>query len=445
MLKNIVIVTILFCLFIQPSIAQEYELSLKDAVIMALENNDGLKAFKSSVSAQKSEIGISRSPLLPNLSIEESFVRTDNPTGVFSIKLNQQRFTESDFNVSTLNNPNPISDFETNFSAEMPILAVQEYMRVKSTKKEYQAKSEELDRHKEVVAFNVITSYITVQSAKEFVGVAEKALQDANEQLRIANKRYESGLGLYSDTLRASTAVAEAEQQLISTIKNSKVAKRQLGLLLGLSESVDTLDKQVEIPVYDSNYYTDNSQSRKDIRSLELKHESAEANVKAAESGYIPKIGVRGTYQLNDNDTPFGSQGSSWFVAGIMRWELFNGGRREYERAKAKHQAAEIKQVISGLKKTVSLKVYESQLAVDEAKKNIELAESSLRTAKEGTRLVEKRYENSLSPFYDLLNAQVNLDRARANLVAKKNEFWVSVAKLGFESGTILQDLGVEQ
>ena len=177
---------------------------------------------------------------------------------------------------------------------------------------------------------------------------------------------------------------------------------------------------------------------------MELKHESAKTNVKAAEAGYIPTIGVQGNYQLNDKDVPFGSEGNSWLVAGILRWELFNGARREYERAKAKHQADEIGQMVNGLKKTVSLQVYESLLTVEETNKNIELAESSLKSAEEGTRLVQKRYENSLSPFYDLLDAQVNLDKARANVVAKKNEYLISVAKLSFESGTILKDIGIE-
>ncbi len=156
MLRTLINVSILFCLLIQTTIAQENKISLKDAVKTALENNDGLKALESSVSAQKSEIGISRSFLLPQLNIEEKFVRTNNPTSVFSIKLNQERFSESDFEISNLNNPDPISDFGTNFSAEMPILAVQEYLSLKSSKKEYLAKNEEFGRQKEEVAFNVI-------------------------------------------------------------------------------------------------------------------------------------------------------------------------------------------------------------------------------------------------------------------------------------------------
>jgi outer membrane protein TolC len=444
MRRYITFAVIFFCLLLQQAVSEEQRLSLHDAIKTALGNNDDVKAFESSVSAKKAEIGISRSFLLPHINLDESFVRTNNPTGVFSIKLNQERFTESDFELQNLNNPDPVSDFQTNVSIEQPILAIPELLSIKASKKDYLARSEAFARQKELIAFKVIDSYIRVQTAKEFLGVSEKALEDAREQLRIADKRYNSGLGLYSDTLRASTAVTEAEQQIVSTQKNLKVAKRTLGLLLGLSESVDTDKEQSEIPLYDMEYYTDSSLDRKDIKSLELKHENATTNVQIAEAGFIPKIGVRGTYQLNDSDTPFGNQGNSWFIAGFMRWEIFNGTRRGYQRAQAKHRAAEIEQMLDGLQKKVSLRVYESHLAVDETKKNIELAEATLKTAEEGTRLVQKRYENSLSPFVDLLDAQVNLDRARANLVAKKNEYRISVARLSFESGTIFQDLGIE-
>lgn len=423
--------------------ADEVLFKLRDAVSTALENNNELKSFESSVSAEKADIGISRSYLLPQINLEESFVRTNNPTGVFSIKLNEGRFKESDFEISSLNNPDPVSDFETNVSVEQPILAIQEALALKSANKDYLAKREEFGRLREYVAFRVVETYIQVGTAKEFVRVARKALEDAGEQLRIANSRFKSGMGLYSDTLRAETAVTEAEQQLVSTEKNLKVAKRSLGLLLGLDESVDTEAVTEGIALRGFEYYTEKSLSRKDVASLQYRYESARTNVSIADAGYLPRIGVRGTYQLNDRDAPFGSEGDSWFVAAVLRWEIFNGGRREYERARASHTASEMEESLEGMKKSVSLSVYESYLAVEEAGKNVELAEKSLETAAEGTRLVRKRYENSLSPFYDLLDSQLNLDRTRANLVAKQNGYSLSVARLSFESGTILEDLGI--
>ena len=431
-------------LLAQISAAGEVCFNLRDAINTALENNDELQALESSVSAEKADVGISRSFLLPQVNLEENFVRTDNPTGVFSIKLNEGRFMESDFDVSKLNHPDPVSDFETDISVEQPILAVQEALALKSANKEYLARREEFGRQREYVAFRVTETYIRVGTAKEFVRVSQKAIEDAREQLRIANSRYKSGLGLYSDTLRAETAVTEAEQQLVSTEKNLKVAKRSLGLLLGLNEAVDTEAETEEIPLRDFGYYSEKSLSRKDVASLEYRYESAKTNVSAADSGYLPRIGVKGTYQLNDRNVPFGAEGDSWFLAAFLRWEIFNGGRREYERARAKHTASQIEESLEGMKKEVSLRVYESYLSVEESKKNIELAEKSLETATEGTRLVRKRYENSLSPFVDLLDAQLNLDRARANLTVRRNEHLTSVARLSFESGTIFEDLGIK-
>ncbi len=440
---NLTVCFIFLFLHTQICVAGEVVFKLRDAVSTALENNNELKALESSVSAEKADIGISRSYLLPQINLEESFIRTNNPTGVFSIKLNEGRFKESDFEISSLNNPDPVSDFETDISVEQPILAVQEALALKSANKEYMAKWEEFGRQREYVAFRVVETYVQVGTAKEFVRVAQKALEDAREQLRIANSRFKSGMGLYSDTLRAETAVTEAEQQLVSTEKNLKVAKRSLGLLLGLEESVDAESVTEGITLREFEYYTEKSLSRKDVTSLQYRYESARTNVNIADAGYLPRIGVRGTYQLNDRDVPFGSEGDSWFVAAVLRWEIFNGGRREYERARASHTASQMEESLEGMKKSVSLSVYESYLAVEEAEKNVELAEKSLETAAEGTRLVQKRYENSLSPFYDLLDSQLNLDRTRANLVAKRNGYSVSVARLSFESGTILEDLGI--
>ncbi|PIY21351.1 MAG: hypothetical protein COZ12_05180, partial [Deltaproteobacteria bacterium CG_4_10_14_3_um_filter_60_8] len=73
------------------------------------------------------------------------------------------------------------------------------------------------------------------------------------------------------------------------------------------------------------------------------------------------------------------------------------------------------------------------------------LAQAALKTAEEGARLVEVRYENGLSPMVDLLDAQLSLDHARAMTVASKNNYRIAVFTLCYESGTIFQDLGINE
>ena len=84
--------------------------------------------------------------------------------------------------------------------------------------------------------------------------------------------------------------------------------------------------------------------------------------------------------------------------------------------------------------------VAEAYLAADEAKKNIELSRAALAAAEEGRKLVVSRFENSLSPIVDLLDVQLNVDRSRADVVARENEYRLAVVRLGYESGTIMQD-----
>ncbi len=437
-------VSLLLFLFSVTAAAAEDALTLRDALHAALENNHEIRAFRNSVSAQQEDVGIARSFLLPRITFEERFMRTTNPTYAFMAKLNQERFSQQDFDVSSLNNPRAISDFQTSFSFEQPIFARRAHVGLDMAKKESDAKSEEYAARRQELALKVVRAYLAVITAGEYAAVSEKNVEDAREHLRIAELRYRNGLGLYSDTLRASAALSDAEQKKVSARKNLEVAKRALGLLLGRTEPVETVGEYAEIPLLGLEYYTNASRERKDIKSLESRYENAKNSVRFAESGYFPFVGIGGSYQLNDHRKPLGAEGESWQFTAFLRWELFDGTKREHERSKAKYQMAETEENLAGLKKAVSFKVFEAYLAVDEAKKNAELSRTALRSAEEGKRLVMVRYESSLSPIVDLLDAQVSLDHARANAIARENEERFAVATLSYESGTILKDLRIE-
>ncbi len=425
---------------IQEAIAEEV-FTLRRAIEIAMENNHEIRAMKNSIVAEKENVGIARSYLLPKVIFEERFMRTDNPTYGFMAKLNQERFEMDDFAIPSLNNPKPINDFQSTFSFEQPIFVRKAGLGLEMSKRQFRAKEEELKRKKEEVALMVARTYLMIMTGREYVKVIERSLEDAREHLRIAQVREKAGLGLYSDVLRASTALVEAEQRLISARKNLAVAERSLGLLLGLSEPVHIADEVIDIPVMGIDYYIDSSLSRKDLQVMRLRYENAELNVRVAESGYLPVIGIGGSYQFNDHRRPFGSEGSSYNLIAFLRWEIFDGTKREHEIAKARAIASEVAEYLEGLKKVINFRVYEAYMGVEEAKKNHELAISALNSAEEGRRLVRIRYENGLSPMVDLLDAQVNVDHARANLVAMQNNYRMAVINLSYESGTILKDI----
>ena len=185
----------------------------------------------------------------------------------------------------------------------------------------------------------------------------------------------QAGLGLYSDTLRAGTVVAEARQRLVSAEKNLSVAKRALGLMIGSGEAVDIAEETPTLPVRAIEDLRTQSLARRDIKSMELRKENARSNIKLAEAGYFPFLGVGGTYQLNDHNRPLGNEGDSWQVMAFLRWELFDGTKRKHEKTKARqYQVSEAEEHLEGMKKMVSFQVDEASLTLKEAKKNWELA-----------------------------------------------------------------------
>ena len=424
--------------------SEEHNLSFYEAVRLALQNNHELKAMQSAALASKEGIGVARSYLLPKITFEERYLRTVNPGYAFMTKLDQQRIELQDFNPSTLNHPDPVNNFQTSLAIEQPIFTRKGIVGLQMSKGESSAKQEELLRKQEQVAYQVAQAALTLQTAKSSFGATEKAVAEAVEHLRIAEVRYGKGLGQYADTLRAATSLSEAEQRRVSAEKNVRMAKRGLGLILGRDENVDLSDATPELPVLDLAAYEKAAETRRDVKSWEIHGDNAKKNIKLAEAGYFPYVGVGGAYQMNDPNRPLGSEGSNWQVTAFLRWDLFDGAKREYERAQAKYKAGEAQEQLSSLKKAISFRIYEAYLNINEARTNMEISRNALKSAEEGKRLVRVRYENGLYPLIDLLSAQASLDQARANHTAREGEYRTAIVKLSYESGIIMKDLKIE-
>lgn len=422
----------------------EKRVTLTEAIKTALKENHEIRAFENHLSAREAEVGIARSALLPRVAFEERATRSNNPPTAFMMKLNQSRFSQSDLELNSLNNPQPVTDIQSLLSVEQPLFDLKARLGLKIARQEQAAQRESYHRKKEELSLKVAQTFLLVHTAKGYIEVARETHEEAREHLRAVESRFKNGLGLYSDILRATTAITAAEQQMVSAEKNGSVAKKMLGLLLGSSDSVDIADQDISLPLNPLDYFTGASRERKDLKALEMRLENARNHVKRAESGYFPTLHLGGTYQFNDHNTIFGSEGESWLVSAVLRWELFDGTRREYERSKALHTVKETEEMLRGLTQMVSFKIHEAYLTVEEARKNAELSLAALKTAEEGQRLVKSRYENSLSPLVDFLDVQVHLNQARANRVAKENEYLFAIINLGFESGTILKDLKIE-
>jgi len=305
---------------------------------------------------------------------------------------------------------------------------------------ELHARNVDLDSMKNEVTRNVVRHALLIQTAKQFISVSELALRDAQEHKRLAGLRYENGLGLYSDVLRADTSIKNAETEAARSEGDLEIAKRALGLLLGRNEAVDIDDEKPVLPLNDLSVYLDAAARREDVKALNARYENSINAVKMEKSVFFPEVGIGGSYLLNDHRSPFSAEGESYIFTAFLKWNLFDASL--YHRVKkAEAEANGIKQRLSGMEQEIQFRVHEAYIRIREKEKAVDLAKTALADSEEAVRLVRTRYENSLAPMVDLLDTQLMLDNARAGLVRAENEYMNSIVDLYFQSGLLLKTL----
>jgi len=85
----------------------------------------------------------------------------------------------------------------------------------------------------QTVRLEVFRSWAEARAAGERMAVADAAIAQAEESLRITKNRYESGLSTVTDLLRTETALLEARTRRLAAIHDQRLAAAQLELAAG--------------------------------------------------------------------------------------------------------------------------------------------------------------------------------------------------------------------
>lgn len=419
------------------------KMDFASAISYSLQNNNNIRAMRKRLSATERDIGIARSDMLPHLRFNENFLATNSPVDALGIKLNQARVTTPDLALSTLNYPGANINFLTAGLLEQRILDVKNVIEIKIAKKEYSANGYTFMRKQEDLVNEVAHAYLKVMENQELIESLQKSITEEKVHVDIAKERLDKKTGIRSDYLRAEAALSEDEEKLIFFQRNQKIAKRNLGLLLGLEYEVETTDSFPTLDLKPEDYYKALSIYRNDIKAMEVRAANAKNCVKAAQAEWLPTLNAFGSYNFYNQHYPFGGEGNNYVAGANFKWELFDGNKRKYEILKAKDIEAEIKEHLIWLRKNVDFKVFEAYTKVEAYKKNLEISLVVLAESEEDTQRVRKRWENSELPFVSLIDAQNNLENVRFDVIKNEYDLKKAIITLIYETGIISQELGL--
>jgi outer membrane protein TolC len=416
-------------------------LTLEQAVSLALANNPGLRAADAQVKAADAGVLRSASGFLPKVDVTETWSRTDNPMMVLGTKLNQELVSPTDFDPRVMNDPDPISNYNTRVSVMQPLFnGGREYLGRTQAKLGQEATINQRERARQETAFSVVKAYYGLLLAQAHRGVALQSLQTSSANVKLAEARYRAGAVLQSDLLRAKVQYAEVRGMLTRAENAVRLAGAGLNFAMGVSQTneyeiagaltTQELDRDLTSALGEAR------SRRPDLAAMELNRRSTEQTVAMARSEYLPTLNVMGQVDWNSSKLA-GDDGKSWAVMGILQWNLFDGLATRSRVKEAVAHSSRMRSLEEQTREGIELQVRQAYYSASASLDRIAATATSVQEAEEGLRIIQKRYETGMTNFVDLLGAESALIRARTNALQAVYDNNLAVAELKLATGTL--------
>ena len=423
--------------------AQGPSLTLREAMNRALGQNPQAAAARADVAAAEAGTGIARAALLPRLNFTEDLSRGNDPVYVFGTELRQQRFTQSDFSVDSLNRPKPTGDFVTRLSGQWMLFNWFGTQRqIHAARLGVASATAMTESVNQGIVFQVVQAYHSVLYAQRQLAVAQHEQQTAESLVHDAEGRVKAGVAIDADLLGAQVNLSQRQQETIAAEGAVDTAWAELEAAMGSTiDTVPGLQPMQARSFPDGDLAEDIAsalKARPDLKALSQQSTAQEQAVKAAKSNFFPQLSAYGNWEM-DRGTFAGDGGNNWVAGAQLNLDILPVSKRAHlEQAKAAQQKAVAQK---------ELQEQQIRLGVSRAFTNHRAAEQMLATARaamdqsaESLRILRNRYNAGLATMTDLLRAE---DAERQS----QNDYWhaaytntVAYAGLLYATGQLTPD-----
>ena len=261
------------------------------------------------------------------------------------------------------------------------------------------------------IAGAVAQAWFNLIESRQQRELAERDVEARESNLRVTERRYESGVASSLDVRLSRSALGSSRASLALRQRTEGEASRRLEVLLGRYPEAELAAAEAlpELPALQgAGAPGDLLARRPDLIAAELRMESAGLRARAARKQMLPSLTLSGNVntsgpQLSDIIDPERLAGN--IAAGLFQ-PLFQGGRI---RANAKRQLALAEASLLTYAQT-ALEAFEEAENAIAAESFLALREDALKFAFEeaaaAEELTERRYGSGAATIFELLDAQ---------------------------------------
>jgi multidrug efflux system outer membrane protein len=381
---------------------------LQALIEIALDNNRDLRTAALRIEEARAQYNIQSADLLPNLNAGFSGSRVRTPA---SLSANGQEGVSSSYQVGL-----SLASFELDFLGRVRSLN-------DAALSLYLASDEARQAAQISLIAEVAKAALAERAFAEQQDLAQKTLDGREAAYKLAKQRFDVGASSAFDLRLNETLVLSARVALVTLTRQRAQAMNGLTLLTGKPLTdlppVQALSAQnivVELP---AGLPSDLLTRRPDIRAAEQRLKAANANIGAARAAFFPRISLTAGIGTASNALSglFDSGSGTWSFAPQLLLPIFDAGRN-----RSNLTLAEVRKnmAIADYEKTIQTafrEVADALVARASLDQEIDAQRATQEAQADRLRLADLRYQNGISSFIEVLDAQRELFAAEQSLV----------------------------
>lgn len=409
------------------------------AVELALRNNAQVIGAEAGVIEARGGVYGAYAGVLPSLSASLSRVESRTDAGVSFVPDSTGRL------VATPPFDSEFQSTDPSVSANWSALRLSNWADLSSARKSLTASQLSRDATRNDVALSARRQFYEVVRSIKLADVSAGALRLARDDERRVRALFEVGSVSKSDLLKAQ--VRSAQSQLDQLTARNLVTTQRIALatLVGVAEAqlgeLDTVLTFQPQSYDEAELLAEASRARPDLRAAETDLSAARSNLTAARLGRLPYVTASGSVSFNPEsrntrtlggfETTIEGQSDRELSAQVaLRWDVFDGLATDARVAAARGRVRRAEENRNALQRNLAGEVRQALLAYHEAVERDSVASRAVESATENLKLTQEKYNVGSGTILELIDAQVQLQRAQSDQVSALAAIRVAEAQI---------------
>jgi outer membrane protein len=322
---------------------------------------------------------------------------------------------------------------ETKVRLIQPVFNTDLYYNAKIKKELTVSEEISLDQYKRELVAEIKKAYYSVGMSESLLAMLQKTRLLLLENVRVNTKLLENSKVTRDILLRAQTELSKFDQQMLVAVKNKQVSKAYFNFLLNkpLTDSVI-----IELPkdrIRSTGTVTDYTQqalnNREEIKNLNQYNHVSDLAISMNQMARLPNMLIVADYGYQGEKYAFNKDRDYLQASVMLTWDLFKGLQNRSKIQQALISKERVEHQLNEVKSRVELQVISALDEVKASEAGFTVAENQVMTAREGFRLVSRKYEEGQSNLIEFMDARSTLTQAEENLIISQFTCLVNYAE----------------